>query len=149
MKKVISFLILIMVLFGLNTSVSAFSYNYDNSDNNMVFEIKTIQKQKSKIGLNSSWSYSSSSFYSLQSRATSLSYVYTPRGTQVEVYIRDEMPTYAINICNQNGDTLVPEATRIAPSSSKYNCHSYAWYMQSTSNPYWMNDPSNYYTDWS
>ena len=149
MKKVISFLILIMVLFGLNTSVNAFSYNYDNSDNNMVSEIKTIQKQKFKMGLNSSWSYSSSSFYSLQSRATSLSYVYTPRGTQVEVYIRDEMPAYAINICNQNGDTLVPEATRIAPSSSKYNCHSYAWYMQSTSNPYWMNDPSSYYTDWS
>lgn len=107
MKKVISFLILIMVLFGLNTSVSAFSCNYDNSDNNMVFEIKTIKKQKSKIGLNSSWSYSSSSFYSLQSRVTSLSYVYTLRGTQVEVYVRDEMPTYAINICNQNGDTLV------------------------------------------
>ena len=59
------------------------------------------------------------------------------------------MPAYAINICNQNGDTLVSEATRIAPSSSKYNCHSYAWYMQSTSNPYWMNDPSSYYTDWS
>lgn len=31
----------------------------------------------------------------------------------------------------------------------KYNCHSYAWYRQSTSNPYWMNNPSKYLTDGS
>lgn len=123
MKKIISFLILIMVLLGLNTSVSAFFNNYDSGDNGMVFEMKTIQRQKFKTNLTISSSYSSSSFYSLQSRATSSSYVYTPRGTQVEVLIRDEMSEYLINICNQNGDTLVPEATRIASSSSKYNCH--------------------------
>lgn len=146
MKKIMYFFSLIMTFLGLAISVSAFPNNYDNS---IVFETKTIQKQKSKIDLNSSWDSIFSSSFPLQSIATSSSYVYTPRGTQVKVLIREEMSQEDINFCNQIGDTLVPEATRIAPSSSKYNCHSYAWYMQSTSNPYWMNDPSSYYTDWS
>lgn len=74
-------------------------------------------------------------------------YIYTPNGTSVLVYLRDEMTTQQIDKCNYAGDTLVPEATRIAPSTKKYNCHSYAWYMQSTSNQYWMNYPYEYYTD--
>lgn len=32
----------------------------------------------------------------------------------------------------------------IASPTVKYNCHSYAWYMQSTSNPYWIDNPSTY-----
>ena len=56
---------------------------------------------------------------------------------------------YYIELYNDYGDNLVPEATRISPSTRKYNCHSYAWYMQSTSNPYWMDCPNDYYTDGS
>lgn len=40
-----------------------------------------------------------------------------------------------------------PGATYIATPTKKYNCHSYAWYSQSTSNNYWMNDPSKYMSD--
>lgn len=42
-----------------------------------------------------------------------------------------------------------PGATYIATPTKKYNCHSYAWYSQSTSNSYWMNDPSKYMSDGS
>ncbi len=33
--------------------------------------------------------------------------------------------------------------------SCKYNCHSYAWYKQSNTNQYWINNPSIYMTDGS
>lgn len=44
--------------------------------------------------------------------------------------------------------------TKVSSASSKYNCHSYAWYSTSSSNIYWINDPSliygntNYWTLW-
>lgn len=44
--------------------------------------------------------------------------------------------------------------TKVRSASSKYNCHSYAWYSTSSSNIYWINDPSpvygntNYWTLW-
>ncbi|MDR0267294.1 SMI1/KNR4 family protein [Paenibacillus sp.] len=41
------------------------------------------------------------------------------------------------------------DATFVSTSTSNYNCHSYAWYSDSTSNTYWMNDPSRYMTDGS
>ena len=77
------------------------------------------------------------------------SYVYTPNGTSVYVETGEEASQSYISYLNDYGDDWVPEATRIANSSIVYNCHSYAWYLQSTSNPYWMPDPSNYYTDGS
>ena len=42
-----------------------------------------------------------------------------------------------------------PQATIVASASKKYNCHSYAWYLSSTNNKYWMNDPSKYMSDGS
>ena len=38
-----------------------------------------------------------------------------------------------------------PSATLIRKEVPQYNCHSYAWYSTSSSNKYWINDPSNYY----
>jgi hypothetical protein len=32
----------------------------------------------------------------------------------------------------------------VSAPTVKYNCHSYAWYQQSTSNPYWIDDPRAY-----
>ncbi len=34
--------------------------------------------------------------------------------------------------------------TLVSPGTCIYNCHSYAWYDQSTSNPYWIDDPTPY-----
>ncbi|HHT67361.1 MAG TPA: hypothetical protein GX010_03960 [Erysipelotrichaceae bacterium] len=85
----------------------------------------------------------------IPTRSTTSNYVYTPNGTPVQVYTFDELPPEYIDDLNEYGDTLVPDATRVGPSTSKYNCHSYAWYMQSTLNTYWMNYPYEYYTDGS
>lgn len=44
--------------------------------------------------------------------------------------------------------------SKVRSASSKYNCHSYAWYSTSTSNVYWIDDPSPiysnifYWTEW-
>lgn len=42
-----------------------------------------------------------------------------------------------------------PNMTAISGPSSKYNCHSYAWYSTSTNNIYWIDNPSKYWTDGS
>ena len=76
--------------------------------------------------------------------------VYTPNGSAVEAKIdKRTMSERDKANCNKKGDDKVPQATRIADSTNRYNCHSYAWYQQSTDNPYWIDDPSAYYTDGS
>jgi len=37
----------------------------------------------------------------------------------------------------------------VSSATAAYNCHSYAWYSTSSSNSYWMCDPSTYMTDGS
>lgn len=134
MKKLVSFISLFFVfLLSVNFDTFAGIIEQKNIENN-INTIETLD------------SYDS---YAAQTKATTIDYVYTPNGTRVQVFCRDEMSSSTIQACNQRGDALVPEATRISSSTTKYNCHSYAWYRASTSNPYWMNDPSSYYTDGS
>ncbi len=40
-----------------------------------------------------------------------------------------------------------PDSTLISDPSSLYNCHSYAWYRNSTSNPYWIGNIDEYLDD--
>ena len=44
-----------------------------------------------------------------------------------------------------------PSATEVYPNSCNpgYNCHSYAWYSQLSSNTYWISNPGPYVTDGS
>lgn len=76
--------------------------------------------------------------------------VYTPNGTAVsveklgDVLTSDEKTAYADYVT-----TNYPGATILRSATYNYNCHSYAWYNQSTSNTYWMNDPSSYMNDGS
>ena len=79
--------------------------------------------------------------------------VYTPNGSMVFVY-RD----LTWSNFNKNYDEALQEsqamahqykATLIRNPNPKYNCHSYAWYSTSSSNPYWMNNPSKYIVDGS
>lgn len=86
--------------------------------------------------------------------------VYTPEGSAVEVLagqtwldlflktgllINDDI---AMEVSEQCLDTY-PSATIVGDPSPEYNCHSYAWYSTSASNPYWMDDPTAYVTDGS
>ena len=40
-----------------------------------------------------------------------------------------------------------PNAVQVHSANPNYNCHSYAWYSQSTENPYWINSPDIYYSE--
>lgn len=80
--------------------------------------------------------------------------VKTPKGSSVpEVYKRTpELTSSEKSQINSDMASLYPNATRVAAPTVTYNCHSYAWYQQSTSNPYWIgkyNAPSIYTTDGS
>ncbi|HEX9059614.1 MAG TPA: hypothetical protein VF941_05505 [Clostridia bacterium] len=83
--------------------------------------------------------------------APDLSYatVKTPKGTSVTVSVKAEMTFNEFYECNKYTSTSYPNATKIADPTNNYNCHSYAWYSASTSNPYWMQYPSAYMTDGS
>lgn len=82
--------------------------------------------------------------------ASTTTTVKTPKGTKVIVSkTTSDLSSAEKDRINKRTDKLYPNATRIATATQKYNCHSYAWYQQSTNNPYWMNDPSAYWKDGS
>lgn len=76
----------------------------------------------------------------------------TPRGTTVSaICVTTELTASQIAQRNSYVDAAYPSATRETNASRKYNCHSYAWYSQSTSNYRWINTPQDdkYWTDGS
>ena len=76
--------------------------------------------------------------------------VYTPKGSPVSVTkYSGELTAVQKAQINAQMASAFPKATRVAEPTIKYNCHSYAWYQQSTSNPYWMVNPNAYMTDGS
>ncbi len=82
--------------------------------------------------------------------AVSVTNVRTPKGTLVPVYIRgEELSAAEKQQTNADMAYLFPNAVRIGEPTTNYNCHSYAWYSATTSNRYWMNDPSAYMQDGS
>lgn len=77
--------------------------------------------------------------------------VYTPNNSEVETYYNRYPELTDEEIEQMYLATLAeyPNAEYLRPASVKYNCHSYAWYSQETSNKHWMNDPSLYMSDGS
>jgi hypothetical protein len=78
--------------------------------------------------------------------------VYTPRGSAVPVIVMTyELSASQIAASNNWVATNYPQATRETNASRKYNCHSYAWHSNSTSNDKWMNNPGDntYWNDGS
>ena len=62
--------------------------------------------------------------------SSSITYVKTPNGTNVEVFQRSELSQSQIENCNSYCDAKFSSADRIASASARYNCHSFAWYSQ-------------------
>ncbi|HCX61717.1 MAG TPA: hypothetical protein DHU59_04680 [Clostridiales bacterium] len=94
----------------------------------------------------SKYIYNTDNIEILSSTAT----VYTPNGSAVSVIIYGEQLTQAEkNELDDYTKTQYPNATFVSSSTTNYNCHSYAWYSSSTSNKYWMPNPSQYMTDGS
>lgn len=77
--------------------------------------------------------------------------VYTPRGTAVHLRAVPE------NTIGDLGPFLMEReqpyidrgAVRLAGPTNQYNCHSYAWYLQSARNTYSMDDPRAFWNDGS
>lgn len=116
-------------------------------------ENKYLQKQAQKniYGLTAASSYSILAEKQGISVGTMASYtVYTPKGTAVQVDKSAERLSSAEKVAADNYvATQYSSAVLLSSATSIYNCHSYAWYSQSTSNPYWMNYPNSYMTDGS
>jgi len=76
--------------------------------------------------------------------------VTTPNGTPVPVTMYGEEYTdKEKDFFDDDIKETYPNATFVSSTTSNYNCHSYAWYLSSTSNKYWMNNPAAYMTDGS
>ena len=77
--------------------------------------------------------------------------LYTPRGTAVDASVT----VGELTAGEQSAATAVKKkysalgADCLEEASLRYNCHSYAWYSNSTLNSYWMKDPSKYMSDGS
>ena len=76
----------------------------------------------------------------------------TPNGTEVDYILRIGLPQFT-QAEKDAGNAYVESTFSILKVVSDpnryYNCHSYAWHSTSTSNIYWINDPSPYMTDGS
>ncbi|MDX6610940.1 MAG: hypothetical protein QOD75_126 [Blastocatellia bacterium] len=78
--------------------------------------------------------------------------VSTPQGTLVPVVVGGyELTSAQIASANAYVADNYPLAVRETDASRKYNCHSYAWHDQSTSNNKWMGSPGDdtYWNDGS
>lgn len=82
--------------------------------------------------------------------------VSTPRGSSVPVWrlVSGELTAKEANDVALFWKTKYPRAIVASPATLKYNCHSYAWYQQSPSNPYWIGlvnptDEDPYWSDGS
>lgn len=72
-------------------------------------------------------------------------YVYTPTGVMVSVISYGELLSYDDKKDYKDDvEIRFPNASFLSEATTKYNCHSYAWYLQSTSNTLWMPNPYLY-----
>jgi len=149
MKKILFIFLSIVSFVSLGLSTNAYSYynefgEYEIDITSSIIDIYPVQKSTNFP------SYSvGDEFYNPSLGVTyRIEEVQTPRGNSVIVFrALNEMNSNLINQINYEFDMSFPNASRISTASAKYNCHSFAWYRQDTSNPFWMNDPSEYYND--
>lgn len=88
--------------------------------------------------------------YSIDFNYVPTATLHTPNGTGVDALIRGELlSSDDINEINNYVSETYPNAVLLAPPTSEYNCHSYAWYSQYPGNVFWINDPTPYMTDGS
>lgn len=76
--------------------------------------------------------------------------IFTPNGSPVPYFIKEcghDIFTYHYYLDNQTAEAYGVEI--ISQGTCVYNCHSYAWYNQSTSNHCWITFPIPYMTDGS
>ncbi|NLD22460.1 MAG: hypothetical protein GX664_08355 [Bacteroidales bacterium] len=118
----------------------------DNPD--VTKKLFTIVEDKIKERTKDKTTYSEYSIrplYAIKNKHTpalllsNTSYVYTYFGQALGVQAKQELSTSEINRITNIYAAEYPAATVIRPASNTYNCHSYAWFDQSTNNHYWLN----------
>jgi len=80
-----------------------------------------------------------------------LSYVRDPAGSKIEMIAREEQLTQDEKEAIANNIRIqYPNVSILAPATTCYNCHSYAWYHSNEVwNSFWLNDPAPYWKDGS
>lgn len=76
--------------------------------------------------------------------------VYTPKGTAVScLKINKEISNTEKARLTTNAKYFWPQVTILRDSTGYYNCHSYAWISQSSTNRIWLNSPeqTKFWTD--
>lgn len=76
-------------------------------------------------------------------------YIKTPKGSKVEVQKNSYKGDAWSNDLTKEYVKAYPLAIKKGKADNRYNCHSYAWYSRSDTNPYWMNSPKKYVSDGS
>lgn len=123
----------------INYDVNLFKNSlYESGYNLSQLEISTVPDRSALLACTEYWG------------SCTYATVYTPNGSDITVirYINDFTATYKAQIADEISITY-PNAVLQSNATPFYNCHSYAWYSATTSNRYWMNDPSDYMSDGS
>ena len=132
-------------------------YNLFKEDEAEALIVIAKNKMKEKSKNEETYGTSVNTFFTVRaavsgkSNRNGFATVLTPRGSYV-VVITISDAEFTAQQKEQISATYrkeYPQATIVASASKKYNCHSYAWYLSSTNNKYWMNDPSKYMSDGS
>lgn len=71
-------------------------------------------------------------------------YISTPKGNRIEAleFVGLDYNELQKSAMHNEITSAYQICSYISPASARYNCHSYAWYSQATSNPYWINHSS-------
>ncbi len=139
---------------GISTGVRQVSAEENSIELSKIVNTKLV----AELGYDPTFNYlgigreaDSSELYRIRGPAEyTVAYVYTPNGSQVQVYdVTTELSASDISQINSDQEEDFPNVIKLDSPTNQYNCHSYAWYQSMTTNPYWMDDPSAYYTDGS
>jgi len=77
-----------------------------------------------------------------------VSQVTTPRGVNVQAFewVSGDYNANQRQQINSLVKYVYPDVQIVGDPTTKYNCHSYAWYSQSTANRFWINNPTAYFS---
>lgn len=146
MKKIASIILIISTLLVLPSFVSADQSFYTN---NTLLEI-IPDDEYGTMTVDDEAIYTGT--VGIDLLIFKIRYIYTPNTNErIQVFkILNEHTSARAFDYNSTFDNNYPNATRLSTATLKYNCHSYAWYSQDVeTNDYWMNNPSNFYLDYS
>lgn len=116
---------------------------------NAFFENYTFRAEHPAIFSRTSAAYQIQAEKTVSSSADT-TFIKTPNGTDVEVWITNQEFTSAEKREeDETAQKQYPNAEFVSSASMAYNCHSYAWLQNSRYNytKYWMDDPSAFWTD--